>query len=201
MIVVLILSSLSSLQTTNIIIILQFSKSNPQKLSTPPPSQYQKPPRWSLPPAWPLARIAPSSGWPQSPGWQKSCHPCSNSVAASKVLDSHPQCCCPKVKAFHPQCCCLKVKAFHPQCCCPKASAPKLLFFPANLRCHFVQLQAHLPGEGNPLVLVLPWSKNQKAPCSAGVEILMPRLGKGVEPPRRKENQRQPGVKGGSHHS
>ena len=50
--VVLTRPSLSSLQTTNIIIILQFSKSNLQKLSTPPPSQYQKPPRWSLPPRW-----------------------------------------------------------------------------------------------------------------------------------------------------
>ena len=109
MIVVLTLSSLSSLQTTNIIIILQFSKSNLQKLSTPPPA-------WQKARMVPIARMAKKT----LSGWQKSCQPPSgigarfattealasprsnpagipsNSVAAPKSKPSTPSVAAPK---------------------------------------------------------------------------------------------------------
>lgn len=47
---------------------------------------------------------------------------------------------------------------------------------PADLRSHPVQLQAHLPCQGQALVLVGPGGKNQEPAFCAGLIVLMPRL-------------------------
>ena len=94
------------------------------------------------------------------------------------------------------------------QHCCSKGNPAKetaakgncpLTF--ADFLCHRVQLQAHLPCQGNPLVLVRPRCKDEEKALGAGLEILMTGLGEGVEAPWSEEDKRQTRIEGRAHHS
>lgn len=49
------------------------------------------------------------------------------------------------------------------------------------------------------MVLVLPWGKDEEATFGTGLEVLMPRLGEGVEAPRGEEDEREASVESGTH--
>ena len=65
---------------------------------------------------------------------------------------------------------------------------------------HGVELQAHLAGQRNAVVMVLPRCENEEAAVGTRLIVLMSWLGERVEPPRGDEDERQPLVHGTAHH-
>ena len=63
--------------------------------------------------------------------------------------------------------------------------------FLADGACHIVQCEAHIAREWHATVLMGPRCKNKKMPLSAGLVVLVPRLGEFVEAPWREENEWQ----------
>ena len=80
----------------------------------------KKRPDGKKPPHGPVRMAKKPSGWQKTSAWslsawQKSCQPCSNRVAAPKVMVSLPQACCPKA--------CLQPLKHAQRCCTPCSTA------------------------------------------------------------------------------
>lgn len=68
------------------------------------------------------------------------------------------------------------------------------------LGCHGVELQAHLAGQRNAVVMVFPRCEHEETAGGTCLIILMPWLGESVETPRGYKDERQVLVHGASHH-
>ena len=68
------------------------------------------------------------------------------------------------------------------------------------LGCHGIELQAHLAGQRNAVVMVFPRGEHEETAGGTRLVVLVAGLGERVETPRGYEDERQVLVHGASHH-